>query len=579
MSLEVISPVCKWLDRSPKNLKKNPICLKMALIWILLIGLAGLVIGAERVALVIGNNAYTHGGVLENPVNDAKAVKLSLESVGFQVTMITDASHQKMEGAVTDFRKAADGAEAALFYYAGHGLEVGGRNYLVPIDAKVEEEYQVKHRTMALDLVLGAMDTAKVGVRVVILDCCRDNPLGRVWNRSGAAGLKATDQLPDGTVLVFAAAPGQLAADGAGENSPFTAAFVHHVVEPGMEVEQVFKRVGQSVAQETFEKQRPWINSNFYGRFVFQKRDVFEAGRTGEGKLRKGNYAGEKWELMLPGGIPMAMRWIPPTGSEGYIRGSPESEEGRSDDEEQHRVILTDGFWMAETEVTQSQWEAVMGRSQNGQVEMMLADQALREKFSELGEGYEMALKSFSKGDEHPVSCVNIEDISEFSRRVQFGSNNQLQKLRVKLPTEAEWEWACRAGSQEATYAGDLSFNEEGIASNLDRIAWHMGNSTIEHKTGIANFIQNTRKVATRKPNSWGLFDMIGNVNELCEDWYGTYPEGSLIKYPKGALVNPGGLWVGKYRVVRGGNCSSSKSCRSASRSMQQPDTRSPFTG
>jgi hypothetical protein len=226
---------------------------------------------AGRVALVIGNNRYVHGAALENPVNDARAVKLALEKTGFDVVMGTDLGHEAMEKVVLDFSNRAKKAEAALFYYAGHGLELAGSNYLVPVDANVEAEWQVKHRTLALDGVLGGMREADAKVRIVILDCCRDNPLGRSWKRSAGRGL-AAPEVPDGMVVVYAAGQGQVAVDGDGANSPFTQALVKHLSEPGLEIEQVFKRVGQSVVADTGGRQRPALYQNFYGSFVFVPR-------------------------------------------------------------------------------------------------------------------------------------------------------------------------------------------------------------------------------------------------------------------------------------------------------------------
>lgn len=225
---------------------------------------------AERVALVIGNSQYAHGTELTNPINDANAVATELKACGFEVRLATELTHVKMEEALLSFAQAAKGAEAALFYFAGHGVEVGGVNYLVPIDANVEEEYQVKHKTLALDQVLGAMKEADAEVRLAVLDCCRDNPLGRGWTRSGTKGLAIPRFIPGGTELVYSTSPGKVALDGTGELSPFAAAFTSSLGKPNLELDAFFDAVGASVFESTKGKQRPWRSSDYYGTFFFR---------------------------------------------------------------------------------------------------------------------------------------------------------------------------------------------------------------------------------------------------------------------------------------------------------------------
>lgn len=223
---------------------------------------------AERVALVIGNGTYVNGNTLENPVNDAYLIGAALEEGGFEVTVIEDAGLEEMEQALVEFKRAAEGADAAWFYFAGHGIEVKGSNYLVPVDAEVEEEFQVKHKTLALDLVLSALDEAATPLKVIVLDCCRNNPFGRSWRRSGGAGLGQVTDTPTGTIIAFAAAPGKTALDGTGDNSPYCEALATALIKPDLEIDQVFKETGRLVLAATDRQQQPWINSSFYDEFV-----------------------------------------------------------------------------------------------------------------------------------------------------------------------------------------------------------------------------------------------------------------------------------------------------------------------
>ncbi len=223
---------------------------------------------AERVALVIGNGAYLNGNTLENPVNDARLIGAALEEGGFEVTVVEDAGLAEMEQALVEFRRSAEGADAAWFYFAGHGIEVKGSNFLVPVDAEVEEEFQVKHKTFPLDLVLSAMDEAATPLKVIVLDCCRNNPFGRSWHRSGAVGLGQVTDTPTGTIIAFAAAPGKTALDGTGGNSPYCEALATALLKPDLEIDQVFKETGRLVLAATERQQQPWINSSFYDQFV-----------------------------------------------------------------------------------------------------------------------------------------------------------------------------------------------------------------------------------------------------------------------------------------------------------------------
>lgn len=223
---------------------------------------------AERVALVLGNNDYQHGAPLKNCINDARVVSKALGAAGFEVIDGTDLTLAQMEAKVLEFKRKAEGAKAAWFHYSGHGAEVDGANYLIPVDAKVEEEFQVKHKTLALDQVMGALEAAGAPLKVVVLDCCRDNPFGRGWKRNAATGLAGVAETPGGTIIAFATSPGKVAADGVGENSPFTAALVEQLAQPGLEIEQVFIETGRKVKLITQDRQIPWRNSSFYGSFI-----------------------------------------------------------------------------------------------------------------------------------------------------------------------------------------------------------------------------------------------------------------------------------------------------------------------
>ncbi len=224
----------------------------------------------DHVALVIGNGAYPDVP-LANPVNDAVDVGRAFESIGFQVTVVNDADKAQMLHAIQTFGDRLAKAKAAVFYYAGHGVQVGGSNWLLPVARQVGEiinrEDEVRLRAVDANEVLVAMERAKVPVAMVILDACRNNPF-KGAGRSGAKGLAQLDA-PPGSLVVYATAPGQVAADGNGRNSPFSQAFVTQLLIPGLEVEAMLRNVKKGVRETTQGVQVPWSSSSMTDTFTF----------------------------------------------------------------------------------------------------------------------------------------------------------------------------------------------------------------------------------------------------------------------------------------------------------------------
>lgn len=226
----------------------------------------------ERVALVIGNGKYVHAGALPNPANDAREVGRVLREIGFDVSQGSDLDRAAMERLIRDFMRKASAAKVALLFYAGHGMQIDGRNYLVPVDAKLETATDLNFETIELDRLLDSLNDPQRAT-IVMLDACRDNPLARSFasklgaSRSGAvgAGLAAYANPGTGTLIAFATAPGKVALDGQGANSPFTLGLVKHLRTPGLEVRQLLTRVRKEVADTTRGQQIPWDNSSLLG--------------------------------------------------------------------------------------------------------------------------------------------------------------------------------------------------------------------------------------------------------------------------------------------------------------------------
>jgi tetratricopeptide (TPR) repeat protein len=231
----------------------------------------------RRVALVIGNNAYAHVRPLPNPSNDARAVAKSLRDIGFVVTEGTDLDRTAMQTTIRDFLRDAARSQVAVVYYAGHGVQIDGRNYLVPIDIQFQSGAGMTDAMMDLDTIMAGLDD-QVRTNILILDACRNNPMAPKLASAGPARdievgsglaapatLGAGSTLGAGTLIAFATAPGQVALDGEGANSPFSAALTRHIGTPGLEVQQMLTRVRAEVVAATKGKQVPWSNSSLLG--------------------------------------------------------------------------------------------------------------------------------------------------------------------------------------------------------------------------------------------------------------------------------------------------------------------------
>lgn len=226
----------------------------------------------RRVAFVVGNGAYKNVAQLPNPPIDAKAMAAVLRNVGFDVVEGTNLTRDKMTEKLLDFGKRAQGADVAVFFYAGHGIAISGTNYLLPVDADIKSEMDVKlGSAINIDLTLDqTMSDAKV--KLVFLDACRDNPFAAKIKSNSAtrsvsvqAGL-AEMKSGEGTLIAFATGPGQTALDGQeGTNSPFTRALIAHITQPGVEIQQAMTEVRAQVNEETNKGQLPWGHTNLIG--------------------------------------------------------------------------------------------------------------------------------------------------------------------------------------------------------------------------------------------------------------------------------------------------------------------------
>ena len=221
-----------------------------------------------RLALVIGNSGYVHTPPLANPAHDAELMAATLASVGFEVTKLIDADQSTMKQALVEFGRKLRGSDAVgLFYYAGHGAQVRGENYLIPVDANITDEAEVPIAAVNVNEFLATMERAESRINIVILDACRNNPF--ISNQRSATRGLARVEAPSGTYIAYATAPGQVAEDGSGGDSPYTQALATAITTPGIPIEQVFKKARSVVQAETESKQTPWETSSITGDFFF----------------------------------------------------------------------------------------------------------------------------------------------------------------------------------------------------------------------------------------------------------------------------------------------------------------------
>jgi formylglycine-generating enzyme required for sulfatase activity/uncharacterized caspase-like protein len=641
---------------------------------------------AQRVALVIGNAAYVDRP-LRNPVNDAQLMQTTLRELGFQVQVATDVDRRGLLAALRDFEARARGAEVALFYFAGHGAQVGGANYLIPINAPIRNETDVPDEALDASSVLRRIEEGRARVGLVILDACRDNPFPGSA-RSNTRGL-ARMSVPTGTIVAYATAPGSTAEDGAGRNGTYTAALARYLKTPGLDIKEVFDRTAQDVEKETNGKQRPREEIGLRGRFVLndaagasgmasvtsppqgqagginlsdlareqQAREAWadwqrrmQADFESIGALNAPDLRGQAWQRFLgawkddnPTGsdderlreqaqqrLAAAQRelqaqqearareqqqareqaaaaqavaaWVPgkifrdcaecpemvviPPGR--FQMGSPASEAERRDNQGPVREVRI-GYTLAvgKFEVTRREFgRFTAATGYRTEAERNVGAQGCvgwsGSKYDWVP-GLNWRSPGFDQGEDHPVVCVSWNDAQAFLKWLNDSAPvrgyrrlwliDSAPGWGYRLLSEAEWEYAARAGRGSSRYPwGDDPDAREQCAwangadqTTKAQIAWYewrVANCSDGHAY--------TSPVGRFRANAFGLHDMHGNVWEWVQDvWHDSY-EGA---------PSDGSAWMSggdqARRVLRGGSWSLTPlSLRSAYRNRFAPGVR-----
>ncbi len=539
----------------------------------------------HRLALVIGNGDYK-SAPLKNPVNDAADITVALRKVGFKVIHKQNATHKVMEKAVRSFgKKLRRTGGVGLFYFAGHGMQVNGKNYLIPVDAEIESDSDVQFEAVDAGRILGKMEDAENNVNIVILDACRNNPLNRSF-RSANTGL-AKMVAPAGSLIAYATSPGSVASDGDDDkNGIYTKHFLKNIHTPGIKIEEVFKLVRMGVARDTINKQITWESSSLIGDFYFNnapatilasskpeekqqgKNTKLKPSASQNAELKKArlnasrqkqfkalitdikNYKATVKSATMQAAKNAAWEAISKKHSI-WSAGTKPGEVNRLlsqayltiSDENQDLIAMTISAGLEIELINSSGMKFIyikpgtfqMG-SYNGEDDERPVHDVVISKgfFMQTTEATQAQWRfvmgsnpsSFKYcGDDCPVETVSWLDAQTFIKRL----NKQNVNMKYRLPKEAEWEYACRAESTTK-----YCFGSDNIS--LDDFAWYRNNSE-----------NMTHPVATKKPNAFGLFDMHGNVYEWCQDWYSR-------SYTPAQTTDPEGALSGSYRVNRGGS-------------------------
>ena len=272
----------------------------------------------KRVALVIGNGKYDTAAPLPNPANDANDIAAKLEKLNFDVVRGVDLDHAGMRDTVKAFSQKLEGADVALFFYAGHAVQVNGQNYLAPVDTDLERESDLDFETISLSLVRKQMER-EATTNIVLLDACRNNPLSRQLFASSRSandsqGLARLDTTAEGTFIAFATQPDNVALDGDDRNSPFTKALLRHIDRPGVEISAMMTDVRREVYDSTNQQQLPWTNSSLLGHFYFNDAPAGTDGSSDpvvterDRKLQELSREADAWDAVRETKDPAAIR-------------------------------------------------------------------------------------------------------------------------------------------------------------------------------------------------------------------------------------------------------------------------------
>jgi formylglycine-generating enzyme required for sulfatase activity len=558
--------------------------------------LVGMMLMATRKALIIGNSAYGGAADLASiPINDAQLIDTTLRQYGFTVTKVTDANKQVMKQAIETFAQNLSADDEVFFYYSGHGVQVKGANYLMPIGHNIKTEADCEYEAIDTGWILSSMDRA--GVAIIVLDACRNNPY--IKNRSSSLkGLAAMNTNNNRQYIIYSTESGQEALNGTGMHSPFVESFVNQINSTDKKIEDQMKDVKKEVLQKTNGSQSPTAYGILVEDFYFKRpaasaKAETEAPKTkpaASSKVTKGtlivtaDYDGKLYQdgLVLsdlkmgkqvtinnmpagtyefrsaignaaleasftdsktPASLYFRVRKLDPVEMimvEGgsFVMGDPY---GNEDNKQLHRVTLST-FYIGKYEITNKQYEDVM-----------------------LNKLYEPDKNHYPVGDvtwfDAIAFCNRLSIIEALKPCYSQNGESDPSKWNTKgtvicdwsangyrLPTEAEWEYAARGGKKSKGY-------QYSGSDDLKSVGWYEGNSWNQKQ-----------KIGLKSANEIGIYDMSGNQWEWCWDWY------DAGYYSVSPEIDPRGPGTGQTRLLRGGNwCNAATLCRVSYRDYYSP--------
>ncbi len=549
-----------------------------------------------RVALVIGNSLYTVSP-LKNPTNDADDIAQALQALNFRVTRLINATNRQMVEAINAFGQELRKGGVGLFFFAGHGVQNRGRNYLIPVGANISSEDQLEFESVDANRVLAAMEAAGNRVNIVILDACRDNPYARSF-RSASRGL-AQMEAARGSFIAFATAPGSTAADGTGRNGLYTQHLLRSLKEPDSDIDKVFRRVTAEVSRASAGRQVPWIAHSLTGDFYFRLEIKVPASAPGAiadpraddralwetvkdsnnaDELRayleqfpNGLFAGvarTRLKTLTSGKPPAQVATITPpapvaappsiaTALADSLQGLAPGTVFRDCDDCPEMVVIPAGSFTMGAPASE----------QGGSTERPLHEVTISRKFAAgkfevtrrefarfvaetrhstsggchfwTGTNWELAVSNdwripgFSQTDRDPVTCVNSQDAKAYTQWLSTRTGKT-----YRLLTEAEWEYVARAGT---TTPFNTGLNINPTQANYNTTQTYAGSVRGPYR-------RQTVAVGSFQSNAFGLYDAHGNVWEWTEDCWNANYQGA---------PSDGSAWTSgdcAQRVLRGGS-------------------------
>ena len=557
----------------------------------------------RRMALVIGNSAYPTGP-LKNPANDARDVAAALKRLGFEVTLKEDLTKRGFDRAFGQFAREVHRDDLALFYFAGHGLQVQNENYLVPVDFSAQTEAEVEYEATPASRVRKVLEESGASVRVLILDACRTNPYR--FKRDLPGGLAAMTQQAEGTIIAFAANDNQSADDNrTAKNGLYTTHLLRNLEQPGLGLKEVFERARAGVWQASGKTQFPALYDAVIGRLVLKEgpavsvmsaappvvpdlgaqaelafwNSIQDSKEASDYRAYKRNYPNGKFADLadlrigrygVPAPPPVVVvenrgpkvgdskrnakdgltyKYIPAgTFRMGCSAGDSECD---GDEKPARDVTLTKGFWLGQTEVTVEAWRRYT--------------QAM---------GKEMPPEPTWKGrnwnpgwrdGKAPIVNVTWDEAKSYC-----------EWTGGRLPTEAEWEYAARGGTGGARYGSlaDVAWYGDNAGKARIDTARIWASEQSKYADRIFENENTFHGVGLKAPNRYGLYDMLGNVWEWVADWYGEK------YYAGGETMDPQGPPNGEKRALRGGSWNGQpRNARSSFRAGVEASFRAFFDG